>query len=161
MIKEVDNLITKDIYINFISSLKNINIPILVEEELSQYYPNFNQWFFTKVFDKHLYATRLVYTAVSDGKFLGLGIAHHDPPQHNKINTIYVMPEYRRQGIGKKLMELAINYFDDKKLPIMITISEFKRNELEPFFNKFGFEFSHVIEDTKKYIGKEIVLIRK
>ena len=72
------------------------------------------------------------------------------------IVNIVVNPEYRRQGIATKLIEYAIEQFDDLK-SIMLEVNESNYNAIS-LYNKNGFK---VINRRNNYYGSDAALIMK
>ncbi len=62
-----------------------------------------------------------------------------------KIADIYVVPESRRQGIGKKLMEAAEEWFKQRGVSEIILEVSCKNEAAIEFYKKLGFGTSNLI----------------
>lgn len=58
--------------------------------------------------------------------------------ENNKLETIYVLPEYQGKGIGKMLWEEAKKFCDQAK-NIIVHVATYNQNTIE-FYKKLGFE---------------------
>lgn len=72
------------------------------------------------------------------------------------IVNIVVNPLYRKKGIATKLIEYAVNQFNDLKT-IMLEVNENNSNAIS-LYKKNGFE---VINKRNNYYGREAALIMK
>jgi len=100
----------------------------------------------------------ICFVVVSDKKFLGHIIAVikksknfldyakiKKGERYGYIDGVFVLPEYRKLGIGKKLVEIVIEHFKKNKLKkIVLKATSKKLKELESFYNKLGFESKFV-----------------
>jgi [ribosomal protein S18]-alanine N-acetyltransferase len=75
------------------------------------------------------------------------------------IKSIAVYPEFRRQGIGTKLLSFAENLFRDKSRHLFICVSSFNHRARE-LYEKSGYQ---VIGELKDYIieGASEILMHK
>jgi GNAT superfamily N-acetyltransferase len=83
-----------------------------------------------------------IITAVIDGKTIGLARVCGDGGYNIWINDMIVLPEYQKKGIGKKLMNKAMDYIKNKFLQngqsVFVNLMSAKGRET--FYQKFGFE---------------------
>jgi ribosomal protein S18 acetylase RimI-like enzyme len=56
---------------------------------------------------------------------------------NNELRTIYVLPQYQGQGVGKKLWEEAKKFFDPSK-DIIVQVVAYNKDTIE-FYKKIGF----------------------
>ena len=113
-----------------------------------------------KVFDVATYITRLfeqvekhdgvVFIAKDRGKMVGciVGVVHQDNPEidieryqsiNAKILELIVLPEYRGQRVGNKLMQRMEKYFASKNCDV-ITVECFAPNkDAYRFYEKLGY----------------------
>lgn len=56
------------------------------------------------------------------------------------FSTIYVAPEYRRQGVAKALIEDVIHWCQVKRLPFAIYNTAYDNQRLIELYQKFGFQ---------------------
>ncbi|MEM0116841.1 MAG: N-acetyltransferase [Conexivisphaerales archaeon] len=74
-----------------------------------------------------------------DNKLVGL-ISARKEGSSVTVYQLYVLPEYQRRGIGKRLMDELVAYYG---LPIRITLDVEEKNEKGvSFYRKYGFSFS-------------------
>jgi ribosomal protein S18 acetylase RimI-like enzyme len=56
-----------------------------------------------------------------------------------RISVVVVAPEYRRQGIGKRLLDAALTYFDSQECTLVEVTSGEKRQAAHALYRAFGF----------------------
>jgi putative acetyltransferase len=85
----------------------------------------------------------LSLVAEVDGKLVGHIFYSSAEIDHNKkkivgmgLAPVAVLPEYQRQGIGKKLITESINMLLNKTIPFIIVLGH------EEYYPKFGFEIA-------------------
>ena len=84
------------------------------------------------------------YVAEDDGKIVGLAaavkvLAVGHPGGYIKMNGIGVLPEYRRQGIGKMLMEQVEELAVESGAPYVGLASGLRREEAHAFYRSLGY----------------------
>ncbi|MCF8885016.1 MAG: GNAT family N-acetyltransferase [Nitrososphaerota archaeon] len=98
----------------------------------------------------------LVIVAEHEGRVVGVLKAgfidrvFYDPPLEGQIQEFYLLPQYRRMGIGKKMLEYAMEKLKDRVS--FITVSFPSLNTIAvSFYQKFGFRpiFSVYAKETK------------
>ena len=67
------------------------------------------------------------------------------------VENVITDEKYRRKGIGKKIMEMAINYAKEKNCYRVVLLSGVKRTTAHKFYESIGF-------DGKSKIAYEILL---
>jgi GNAT superfamily N-acetyltransferase len=81
-------------------------------------------------------------TAIVDGKIIGLTRVIGDGGYTIIIADVMVLPEFQGKGIGKKLMEEAMNFIRNKYLKqgqeVLVNLMATKGKE--SFYKQFGFE---------------------
>lgn len=110
---------------------------------LQNNYPNFSLWF-AKVACQLNSTTRKMYVALDKGKIAGVLILKRDN-EENKICTLRVSEHYRGQGIGSRLMNIAITELKTNKP--LITVSGAHINEFSGILSKYGFELRQKCKD--------------
>lgn len=75
--------------------------------------------------------------AVLNGKVIGTGMMT-DNVESLKLRTLYVLPEYQGQGIGKRIWNELIKKFDNSK-NIYVELAIYNTSALN-FYKKLGFE---------------------
>lgn len=113
--------------------------------EITQYYTK-------KEYEKRIAKNHKIYIAKVDNKSVGvieIGIKYSSI----SISAIYVDEEYRKLGIGKKLIEKVLKYYNKhkKELSGVITLQvfNFNKNAIE-FYKNLGFSYErHIMEFNK------------
>lgn len=102
---------------------------------LEQEYPNFKRWFFATTVPGVIAGTRKIFIASFASEIAGILIIKDS--DEKKICTLRVLPEYRRMGIGRQLIQCAVQELSiDKPL---ITVSDEHLDEFKALFAEFGF----------------------
>lgn len=57
--------------------------------------------------------------------------------EKNSLRALYVLPGYQGRGIGKKLMELGLDWVDSDK-QVVLEVAEYNNNAIN-FYKSFGF----------------------
>ena len=91
------------------------------------------------------------FVAEDDGKIVGVIMSGHDG-RRGYIHHTAVLPDYRNQGIAKKLVDNAMNALDKEGIN-KVGLVVFERNEIgNGFWEKIGF----VVRDDLVYRNKNI-----
>ena len=78
------------------------------------------------------------FVAESDGEIIGVIMAGHDG-RRGYIHHTAVLPDYRNQGIAKRLVDSAMSALDEEGIN-KVALVAFKKNELgNGFWEKIGF----------------------
>lgn len=64
----------------------------------------------------------------------------------NWIQALYISPDYQKQGLGKKLMKVGLEWLGKGK-PIMIHAASYNKNAID-FYKSFGFTESNISVQT-------------
>ena len=86
----------------------------------------------------------VTFVAEADGTIVGLAaavkvLAVGHPGGYVKMNGIGVLPEYRRQGIGKQLMEHVERFAIEQGAPYVGLASGVSRAEAHAFYEHIGY----------------------
>lgn len=89
--------------------------------------------------------------------FCDFGISRHPHYAKGEIYTIYVLPEYQRIGVGRLLLQQAINRLTQERLIPCIVIALEQNLSAQQFYEVMGFIFidkilAHV--GDKEYLEK-------
>lgn len=76
------------------------------------------------------------WVAAVDGKVIGYSCAHR-LDDHNKIRSIYILPEFQGKGIGTRLMQAMFSWLDPNK-PTRLTVAIYSPQAIS-FYEKLGF----------------------
>jgi ribosomal protein S18 acetylase RimI-like enzyme len=103
--------------------------------------------------------TREVYVAVMRKKLTGFVMLNLGGPFKGYIHTIGVMPRWRSQGVGGKLMEFAQERIFRECPNVFLCVSSFN-TEAQKFYARHGFER---VGELKDYVikGYSEYLMRK
>ncbi len=71
-------------------------------------------------------------------------------PPTGWITAMAVHPDYRRQGIGRRLLAEVLDYFREKGIENVRTMVEWSDGEVLSFFTAMGFDRGPFIELEKK-----------
>lgn len=104
-------------------------------------YPQYSTWFKEK-FLPDLKNKKRMYIVAQDesGKLVGC-VLIKNTEEEKKICTLLVHPDYRKQGVGEKLMEQTLSELGEHPL---ITVSDKNIEQLSPLLRKKGFHLSAV-----------------
>lgn len=105
---------------------------------VEKYYPGFYNWFHTTFTKGMVVGERSAVLARSKvtGDLAGVALLKHTSTE-NKICTLYVLPAYRRLGIGNLLLDASIYRLSER--PIQISVCEEIDNVLSPLIINKGF----------------------
>ena len=105
---------------------------------------NFKRYFAAFTFEKRMKSLlckehKTIYVAQDDkGKFIGYCIASIDRGK-GEIDSIYIEPRYRKQGIGRSLIQNSLDWLRAKQCEtIHIYVAEGNESALD-FYKQFGF----------------------
>ena len=107
---------------------------------LKQEYPNFLNWYKTKVQPglKNKSRRIIIATPAKYSSEVAAIMILKDTIAEKKISTLCVMKNYRAQGLGTVLLNLAMTILDTDSP--LITVSEFHIDEFKPLLNRFKYE---------------------
>jgi GNAT superfamily N-acetyltransferase len=95
-----------------------------------------------KLAQKGIENSLFIITAIIAGKTIGLARVCGDGGYNIWINDMIVLPEYQKKGIGKNLMNKAMDYIKNEFLQngqsVFVNLMSAKGKET--FYQKFGFE---------------------
>ena len=90
---------------------------------------------------------KVIFIAKKGEDIVGIvtgSITNYGPLQGNKkmgiINTITVLPSYRRKGIGKKLCDKITEWFSNQKIEDVTLFNTVKNSLSKAFWESCGFE---------------------
>ena len=87
-----------------------------------------------------------------DGKIVGSSYLEREP-DHNRLQSLYILPEYQGRGIGTKFWHEAQDFFDFSK-DTVLDVVEYNSKAIE-FYKRLGFidsgkRFAEEMGDSKK-----------
>lgn len=107
-------------------------------------YPDFYKWYHGTVLNGLSKGTRNIYLAKSFGEIKGILILK-DTAEEKKICTLYVDTNSRSNGIGSKLMDIAMNEFHGDKP--LITVADNHIDDFRPLLAKYNFKQEDALPD--------------
>ncbi len=84
-----------------------------------------------------------------DGKIVGFSATYREN-EKDRVGAIYVLPEHQGKGIGKILLQKALDFLKNSK-EIWIEVAEYNENAIK-FYEKSGF---HIVPGKK---GKQEII---
>ena len=103
---------------------------------VTKYYPGFYKWWDIKVLPGILSGQRFVCLAYSSGILAGIMVLKNT--EEKKISSLYVFPDFRKQGIGTALIQVAIRVLRTNT-PV-ISVPEPLETAFTPLLQSFGFQ---------------------
>jgi len=85
------------------------------------------------------------FAAFNDRKMIGAVLSGHDG-RRAFFNHVFVIPEYRKQGIAKKLVDLAFEKLKKEGIKRVAIFIHKSNASAQIFWNKIGFEKVDFIE---------------
>jgi len=121
-------------------------------EELNQQHlslsPYFKDYYLTLTFQDRKQAilqkslgvdVRVDLALDSSGKLIGYCVTSIDSLMTGEIDSIFVNPQYRRQGIGRALMKKALEWLKSKRVKKKIVSVAVGNEQVYRFYSHFGF----------------------
>ena len=118
-----------------------------VTQPVSEIYPEYNQWFRNVFLPGLKCGQRMCIVARDENKKLAGCALVKKTPEEQKICTLYIRPEFRRQGTGRTLMRETMQELDC--LPLM-TVSQKQIPQFTKLLKEFGFRLSSVRKRSEK-----------
>ncbi len=75
--------------------------------------------------------------AIQGGKVIGVSRSISDCVSIHYLQDILIHPDYQKKGIGKKLLQKALNYFDKVRTHMILTDNE-ERQKI--FYESLGYK---------------------
>ncbi|MEQ4924614.1 GNAT family N-acetyltransferase [Proteus hauseri] len=104
--------------------------------DITVLYPDFDNWLKYKFYQPSYENQRKAIIAHNGESLLGVALLKKSTYE-NKICTLYTSPIYQGQGIGSRLIDLSLQYFDSSD--VLITVAQEKLIELTPILKSKGF----------------------
>jgi ribosomal protein S18 acetylase RimI-like enzyme len=140
--------ITTVLYKAWLATYPNEEAGITVEDIEDSYKDRFTEEAIQKVTKvlENIPSNEKRLVARADNKVVGMSrIIKYD--ENNKLQTIYVLPEYQGKGVGTALWQEAAKFIDPSK-DTFLEVAEYNENAIN-FYKKLGFE------DTGKRLKDE------
>lgn len=143
------NIIIRKAILEDLKEVQKLNYK-LFDLEYNNFDPALNMdWTFSKIgedYFKSLIEDGTVWVAIDDNKVIGYlaGSVDGKPSYVTKslaeLDNFYVEEEYRRQGIGKRLVQEFKNYCMSKRVEEMKVTASAKNVNAREFYQNNGFE---------------------
>ncbi|MGN0919638.1 MAG: GNAT family N-acetyltransferase [Alphaproteobacteria bacterium] len=130
---------------------------LALTSSLKETYPNYTDWY-QKVFLPGLKKGERMYIIAKEKEQLAGCALIKKTNEERKICTLFVAPEFRKQGVAKCLIKAAVNKLGKQPL---ITVSSKNITPLKPLLGKMGFHLSRTKKsaynpkDTEFYFNDE------
>lgn len=112
---------------------------LALTQPVKEIYPDYSEWFLNTFLPGLKKKERLCIVAQDETQKLIGCVLVKKTPVDKKICTFFVHPDFRRRGVGKQLMIHTLKTLGEFPL---ISVSEKKMAELQPFLSKCGFHLS-------------------
>ncbi|MCG1034836.1 GNAT family N-acetyltransferase [Polaribacter sargassicola] len=89
-----------------------------------------------------------VWICEHDDKIIGFVLLMHRENNTAQLRYFYLEPEYRGIGLGKKLMELFMNFLKEKKYHSAYLWTTHELNTAASLYTKYGFEMTESKQST-------------
>ncbi len=106
---------------------------------LKEVYPDYHHWFYHTFLEGLKQKQRICVVAKKSGQIVGCALLKKGPDE-KKLSTIFVHPDFHRQGIGTRLMQKSVELLDR---PILLTVSDDKLSGIQPLLTHFHFYHTH------------------
>ena len=120
-------------------------------------YPNYQKWYKNTFLEGLKKGERIILMIENNGKLLGCALLKKTTIER-KLCTLFVRPDYRKQGIGSRLLERTTEILGQKPLA---SVSEKNMKGVFSLFNHFGFHLSgkkkgkYLPQNTEYYFNDE------
>jgi GNAT superfamily N-acetyltransferase len=100
--------------------------------------------------------SKQIYVAKENGRVIGFCVAGRKEDM-DEIHAIYLLPNHHGKGVGRKLMEEALNWLGSEK-KICLWVAAYNMKTIE-FYKRFGFKESGKTSSLPIANGKEMGII--
>lgn len=109
-------------------------------------YPKYKNWFYGTFVAGLKKGERLYLMAQENDRIVGCTFLKNAPDE-KKLSTIYVVPDYRKKGLGQSLMRESLKILGSG---VVLSVSDKNLSDLQPLLEKFSFQKTH--EKTGVYL---------
>jgi len=120
-------------------------------EQSKIYYPDFKNWFYSKVVPGVISGKRKIIIETRNDNVAGIAIIK----KHNeiKLSTLKVSDSFKNSGLGLKLFEKCFTALNTEKP--FLTVSEEKLPEFKRIFDYYGFKLTNIENNVYRHGKKE------
>ena len=123
---------------------KLYNDILALTQPIRQFYPNYEDWFKNTFISGLKRKKRLYILAQTETGILAGCILIKNTADEKKICTLFVKPEFRKQGIATALIRETIQLLGEYPL---ITVSQENMKQVFPLLTRLGFRLSTTRQD--------------
>ena len=133
-----ENIFLYEYVLHFISPIESL-------------YPNLSKWYEEVFVPGLIRRERSCLLAIENRELIGCVLLKKNA-EEKKISTLFVRPDYRKKGIGKTLLSMALN---DLRTGASLSVSEENLSCMKPLLQEFNFSLSEVKEGFYRKGKKE------
>ena len=127
------------------------------EDLISTYYPNYREWFQTKMLPGILQGTReIIAIEDSDGVVAFISLKKEE---ERKICTLYVDKKYRKKGLGTILVKKGLEYLETPSP--LLTIPADKIKMFKKMIKKYNWKITASVDNEIIVNGRNKVYLKK
>lgn len=95
-----------------------------------------------------------IYVAITNNKIIGFINSDIDPDTKNQawINELWILKEYQRQGIGKKIMDEVEKIYRKKGVNIFQLVAHTGKGGAREFYKKINYKIDNSMVFMKKRV---------
>lgn len=116
----------------------------MITDWISKDYPDHCDHFYSKYVPGIFDGEREIIACYINGKIAATVILKKDD-EERKVCTLYVKPEYQRQGIATELLERSFEWLGTTRP--LITIADYKLSQFESMIQKYGWVETAVLDE--------------
>lgn len=128
-------------------------IEFLIEVAIGEFgYTEWENYFRTKSFEPYkINEGEFLIALDSNDRIIGTCAALKKTEETIKLNTFYILSEYRSKGLGKKLYDMIMDYILENNYKEVILCTFEKFNIAIDFYKKRGYKLYETIDDEFWY----------
>ncbi|ODS04281.1 GNAT family N-acetyltransferase [Vibrio scophthalmi] len=111
--------------------------------DIAPLYPNFSKWFISNFVPSFHRGEREIIFAHNGKQLCGISLLKKTK-EEQKICTFYVLPEFRRNKLGERLLDASLASMNDGY--VIISVSKERLSELYPVLSSRGFVLDHYVK---------------
>lgn len=131
----------KKIEFLFSSSIIELKSIFNLLEEIKEFYPNFQFWFYNKLIPDIILNDDKIILMKIKNEIIGISIIKKS---ENKIRTLFILEKYRNKGYIKILFIKTLEFLNEK--PFCSVPEEFI-DFYQKLFNKYNFKLTQILKD--------------
>jgi len=150
------NKMLEDIeFIEYEDKYREKIIEFLIEITIGEFgYSEWENYFRTKDFTSYENGKGKFIIALKDKKIIGTCAALKKTENEVKLNTFYILKEYRKSGLGNQMYNMILDYIVENRYKEIILCTFEKFDIAIRFYEKRGYKLFEVIDDELWYRKK-------